>query len=99
MISTTLFKLAVVVQSTDYKTGLPQPKANDGQIDTIVQIVIATLAAISVLMIVIAGFRFVAGQGNPQEVAKARSTMLYAIVGLLLAICAQAIITLALGKL
>jgi len=99
MILHTLTKLAVVVQSTDYKTGLPQPKANASQIDTIMQIVIATLAALSVLMIVIAGFRFVVGQGNPQEVAKARSTIMYAIAGLLLAICGQAILTLAIGKL
>jgi len=99
MISDMLTRLAVVVQSTDYKTGLPQPKASASQFDVIIQIVVATLAAISVLMIVIAGFRFVAGQGNPQEVAKARSTIVYALVGLILAICAQAIITLALGKL
>lgn len=92
-------ELAVTVQSTEYKTGLPEPAANAGQIDTVIQIVIATLAALSVLMIVIAGFRMVAGQGNPQEVAKARSTIMYAIVGLLLAICAQAILTLVLDRL
>lgn len=99
MIIQHFLQFAVTVQGTDYKTGLPQSAANSSQIDTVIQIIIATLAALSVLMIVIAGLRFVVGQGNPQEVAKARSTIMYAIVGLLLAICAQAILTLALDRL
>lgn len=99
MIGQLLMQFAVTVQSVDYKTGLPETKANSSQIDTVMQIVIATLAAISVLMIVIAGFRMVVGQGNPQEIAKARSTIMYAIVGLILAFCAQAILMLALDRL
>lgn len=99
MIFKTIHEFAVTVRSVDYNTGLPEPAANASQIDTIFQIIIATLAALSVLMIVIAGFRFIVGQGNPQETAKARNTIVYAVVGLLLAICGQAILTLALDRL
>lgn len=91
--------LAVSIDGTDYNTRLPEVKANGAQFRNILSIAIATLAALSVLMIVIAGFRFITGQGNPQETAKARNTMVYAVVGLLLAIVAQSIVILALGKL
>lgn len=94
-----LTKFAVKVKSIEYETGLPKTAADSSQIDTVIQIAIAILAALSVLMIVIAGFRFILGQGSPQEVAKARTTIIYAIVGLLLAFCAQALLTLALDRL
>jgi hypothetical protein len=50
-------------------------------------------------MIVIAGFRFIAGEGNPQEVSKARSTILYAVIGLIVAISAEIIVSFTLGNL
>lgn len=91
--------VAVSVDGVDYNTRLPEVKATGGQFRNILSIAIATLAAICVLMIVLAGFRFITGQGNPQETAKARNTIIYAIVGLLLAITAQSIVVLTLGKL
>ena len=95
MITSSLWKLAVA----GYQTGLPRPAASDKQLQLGMQIAIGILAAISVLMIVIAGFRYIAGQGSPEEVAKARSTITYAIIGLLVAISAQVIVTFVLDKL
>jgi len=50
------------------------------------------------MMIVISGFRFIVGQGSPQETAKARNTIVYALVGLVVALTAEAIVALVLGK-
>jgi FtsH-binding integral membrane protein len=84
---------------TAFDTNLPHTSASHNQLADILQIVIAVLAALAILFIVIAGLRFVTAQGNPQEVSKARNTIVYAIVGLLIAIIAEAIVALVLKNL
>jgi hypothetical protein len=80
-------------------TGLPVVNASSHQLQTALQVIFGVAAALAVLMIVIAGFRFVTAQGNPQEVGKARATIIYAVVGLLVAVTAEGIVALALGHL
>lgn len=78
------------------QTSLPS-KINDttgGQpIQTALQIFFGIIGAVALLMIVIGGFRFVISRGDPQAVAKARNTILYAAVGLIIAIAAFSIVT------
>lgn len=52
------------------------------------------LAAISVIVIIIGGFRYVTSQGNQQQLQSAKSTILYAVVGLVVAISARLIVQL-----
>ncbi|MEO7364526.1 MAG: pilin [Candidatus Saccharimonadales bacterium] len=80
------------------ETGLPQVAAGNSQIQQILKIVFAVLAALSVLMIVIAGFRYTIAQGNPQEVSKARNTIVYSLIGLVVALAAEVIVAFVLGK-
>lgn len=80
-------------------TNLPQAHANSAQLQNILQIGFAILAALAVLFIVIAGLRFITAQGNPQEVGKARSTIIYALIGLLVALLAEALVAFTLGNL
>ncbi len=80
-------------------TGLPVVGAGSGELTEILQIVFGIIAALAVLMIVIAGLRFITGQSNPQEISKARNTIIYALAGLLVALAAEAIVSLVLGKL
>lgn len=80
-------------------TGLPVASSGTGQLQTALQIIFGVAAALAVLMIVIAGFRFITAQGNPQEVGKARATIIYALVGLLVAVTAEGIVALTLGHL
>lgn len=96
--STTFLYLADAAADT-YDHHLPEVSASHAQISHILSIVFGSIAAISVLMIVFAGLRFVTAQGNPQEIAKARGTIAYAIAGLLIAIGAEAIVALVLSKL
>lgn len=79
--------------------GLPRTVAGGSQLNDILRIVFAVLAALAVLFIVIAGLRFITAQGNPQEISKAKSTIAYALVGLLVALLAEAIVAFALGHL
>lgn len=80
------------------ETNLPRVGAGTTQVQQILAIVFGTIAALAVLMIVIAGLRLITAQGNPQEIAKARSTILYAVIGLIIALTAEAIVALVIGR-
>ncbi len=58
----------------------------------IVNTVLGVSGAIAVLIIVLAGFRYIISQGNPNEVTTARNAILYALIGLIVIICAFAIV-------
>jgi hypothetical protein len=79
-------------------TGLPVVGAGTNELQEITAIVFGLLAAVAVLMIVIAGLRFITAQGNAQEIAKARSTIVYSIAGLIVCIIAEAIVAFVLDK-
>ena len=99
MLSTLYYFAFKTTDPTVYETGLPKVGAGSGQIQDILQIALAVVGALAVLMIVIAGMRYITAQGNAQESAKAKSTIIYALVGLLIVMVAEAIVTLVLGKL
>ncbi len=82
-----------------YENGLPHATAGSSQLHDLLQILFGIVAALAVLMIVIAALRFITAQGNPQEVSKARSTIVYAVAGLLVAMTAEAIVSLSLVNL
>lgn len=73
-------------------SSLPQPDTSTS-LSTILSIVFAVTAAIALLMIVIAGFRFVIAGGNSEDMARARMTIIYAVVGLLVSMAAFSIVT------
>lgn len=80
-------------------TTLPEVKANEAFITGGLRLLFAVLGAMAVLYIIIAGFQYVSSQANPQEVEKARNTILYAVIGLVIAISAQVIIGLTISLL
>jgi TRAP-type C4-dicarboxylate transport system permease small subunit len=93
-------KLAQLIDSS--KLELPN-KVNDGaalssKIQIVVQIVIVTMGAISVLIIVIAGFQYVMSSGDPQKIAKAKDAIIYAVIGLVIAIFAFTIVGFIAGR-
>jgi hypothetical protein len=92
-----IFRLVAV--NTNYETNLPKVGSGSGQVQDILQILFAVVGALAVLMLVIAGFRFITAQGNSQEVSKAKATIVYALIGLVIVMVAQAIVSFTLGKL
>jgi hypothetical protein len=80
------------------QTNLPQIAAGPDTIQVVVQILFGVLASVAVIIIIIAGIKFIIGQGDPQEIAKARQTIIFAAVGLVVALLAEAAVTLLLGK-
>ena len=59
---------------------------------TITNVLLFILGAISVIMIIIGGLRYVISGGNATAVTAAKNTILYAIVGVIVALLAYAIV-------
>jgi len=63
-----------------------------GIFQTITNVLLFILGAISVIMIIIGGLRYVISGGNATAVTAAKNTILYAIVGVIVALLAYAIV-------
>lgn len=73
------------------------PVANSGTgldttIHNIINIMSAAVGIIAVIMLVVGGFRYITSAGNDQSVASAKKTILYALIGLIVAVLAQVIV-------
>ncbi len=69
-----------------------------GIFSTITNVLLFILGAISVIMIIIGGLRYVISGGNSANVTAAKNTILYAIVGVIIALLSYAIINFVLGS-
>lgn len=77
---------------------LPKVTADATSLQDILAIVFAITGAIAFLIVVIAGFQFVISSGDPQKVSKARQTILYAVVGLVVSSAAFTIVKFVVGS-
>lgn len=73
-------------------TTVPNVSAEQGQLKNLVNAVFAIMGAIAVLIIVIAGLRYIFSQGDPSTVTASRNAILYAVIGLVVIIAAYAIV-------
>lgn len=69
-----------------------------GTLAAVINILSLVLGVISVIMIIIAGIRFTTSQGDGNATAGARNTIIYAIVGIVIAVMAQFIVKFVLGR-
>lgn len=67
-------------------------------LNIILNVVIGVIGFIAVAMIVMGGISFATSQGDTSKVAKARNTILYGVVGLVVAILAFAIVNFVLAN-
>lgn len=77
---------------------LPNPNSGEPQIKLILGIVFGIVGALCVLFITIAGLRYVLSAGDPQKANQAKEGIIYALVGLVVVIAAQAIATFVIGR-
>ncbi len=84
----------------DNPTGLPQVSANEGQITAILQIVFGVIGVVALVIIILAGLQLTVSAGdNPEAAKKARGTIVFAALGLIVAVSAELIVTFVLNKL
>ena len=69
-----------------------------GIFTTLSNVMLFLVGAVSVIMVVVGGFRYVISGGNTTNVGAAKNTILYAIVGLIISMLAYAIINFVIGS-
>ena len=88
-----------VCQSNLCNTGLPAVQAGQSQVEVILQIAFGVIGAVALIYVILAGFQLTTSLGNPEALAKARQTIIFAAIGLAVALGAELIVTFVLGKL
>ena len=66
--------------------------SSNGFVTALVNTLLFIIGGLSVLMIIIGGILYVTSQGDSGKVSKAKNTILYAIVGLVVSVLAYAIV-------
>ena len=69
-----------------------QLDGNQGVITTIINTMLFIVGLLAVIMIIYAGIRFVTAHGDEKQVESARQTIIYSVVGLIVAILAYALV-------
>lgn len=83
-------------------SGCSSPDSASSSINSTIKLVINVLSLIvgvaAVIMIIIGGFKYVTSQGDGNNTASAKNTILYAVVGLVVVALAQVIVRFVLSK-
>ncbi len=70
-----------------------------GSFSQIANLLIFLVGAVAVIMLIIGGLRYVISQGDAAQVKSAKDTLLYSIIGIVVAILAYAIVNFVSGAL
>ena len=100
-LSTVLVAAPVAVESASAQVqdGLNMTKTADTQntsvntlIRNVINILLWAIGIVSVIMIIIGGIRYATSNGDSNQVTAAKNTIMYAVIGLVIAIFAYAIV-------
>ena len=67
-------------------------------LNTIINVIIGIVGFVAVVMMIMGGINFITSQGDTAKVTKARNTILYGVVGLIVALLAFAIVNFVLSN-
>ncbi len=67
-------------------------EGDDGVFKTITNVLLFIIGAVSVIMLIIGGIRYVVSGGDSSAVTSAKNTILYAVVGIIVALLAYALV-------
>ncbi len=77
----------------------PLPHVDDASfMGNFLPIIFGMAGALSVLFICYGGFKYVTSQGEPDKIQKAKDTVLYSVIGLVVSISAYAIVAFVTSK-
>ena len=77
---------------------LPQAEANSDTLHRVLSTFFIIMGAVALLLIVIAGVRYIFARGEPAKVAEARSMISYSAIGLIIAALASVIVNFVIGR-
>lgn len=72
---------------------VPKAILDGGSFGSILQIVFGIAAAVALIVLMLASLRYVTSQGDASAVAKAKNTIIYAIIGLAITATSFSIVT------
>lgn len=72
---------------------------DSGLIKTVVNVLLWAVGILSVIMIIFSGFRYITSSGDASKTKSAQSTLIYSVVGLIVAIMAWAIVNMVINRL
>lgn len=72
--------------------------SNTGIVQVVVTILSTIVGIASVIMIIVSGLRYVTSGGDTNKVASAKSTLIYALVGIVVAVLAGVLVNYVFGK-
>lgn len=85
-------------KANDCFTVLPESPAGADQVRTGLAVVFAVLAAVAVIIIIVSAINLAASEGNPENISKAKKSIIYALVGLIIALSAEAAVLTLIGR-
>lgn len=65
---------------------------SEGFVKPTINIILWVVGVAAVIVIIVAGLKYVTSSGNPSAVSSAKTTILYAVIGLVIAVTAYAIV-------
>lgn len=68
-------------------------------VKNVINIILYVIGIVAVVMMIFGGFQYITSAGDAAKVTKAKNTILYGVVGLVIAILAYAIVNYVLGSL
>ena len=71
----------------------------DGILANVINLLLTIIGVVAVIMIIVGGIRYTTSGGDSGQINSARDTIIYAVVGLVLAIMAFALVNWVLGRL
>lgn len=86
---------ALAAPADEIGKGVPKDESGkdlESYLKIIVNTLLFILGAIAVIVIVIGGLKYVTSDGDPGKIKSAKDTILYAVVGIIVAILAYAIV-------
>ncbi|GDX62939.1 hypothetical protein LBMAG34_4730 [Candidatus Saccharibacteria bacterium] len=103
----TMFATKVFAQTSQLENSVNsvQKGANVGgttlteYISLIINILLGIIGVVAVIMLIIGGFRYVLSAGNEKATSGAKDTILFAIIGIVVAVLAFAIVNFVIGGL
>lgn len=97
MVRQALFYFATILDKSELD--IPQTDIGPDNVNKILAVVFSIFGGIALIIIIMGGIKFMTSQGNPEGVAKARNTIIYAAIGLAISIGALSIVTFVTGRL
>jgi FtsH-binding integral membrane protein len=87
-----IFTLPVLAQDITMYEGDIDENVIAGWIETIADWIFTILVAVAVIMVLLAGFKWMISGGNEDDVATARKMLIWALIGVAIAILAKALV-------